>query len=309
MPNPWLLDGPFHIRDARRAGVARREVQHLVEDGTLVPALRGVYLPKQLAGDIEARAAAVALTLPSGAAICRRTAAWLHGVDARLPGEHTQPPPLECLVPRGATPPRRPGVAAYSSALGPDDISMISGVPATTPSRTALDIARWSPRFIGLSTLDAYAHAGLVSVPEIAAAAERLPGERFVAKARNLIELCEPKTESAGESWLRLRLIDCGLPRPTVQVSLRREDGVEQFRLDSGYEEYFVAAEYDGLEFHGMTQAQQAADVRRRDEVLRSFGWTVLGFTAENVLAARPAAEVVVAELIGWSQPLRRRTW
>jgi very-short-patch-repair endonuclease len=289
--------------------VSRHEVKALVAEGALVPALRGVYIPTPLAVDIAARAAAVALALPPGAAICRRTAAWLHGVDARLPGEHTQPPPLECLVPLGTTPPRRPGIAAYSSALHADDVSMISGVPATSPSRTAIDLARSSPRFIGLSTLDAFAHAEMISVPQIVAALDRLRGERFVAKARTLIELCEPKTESAGESWLRLRLVDAGLPRPKVQVSLRRDDGSEQFRLDSGYEEHLVAAEFDGLAFHGMTQAQQAADVRRRETILRSYGWTALGFTTENVLAARPAAEVVVAELIGWSRPLRRRTW
>lgn len=184
----------------------------------------------------------------------------------------------------------------------------MEGVPTTTPTRTALDLARWSPRHLGLAALDAFANAGLVSPEEIRARLDGLAGQRFAARARDLVELCEPATESAGESWLRLRLVDAGLPRPSVQVSLC-SGGTERYRLDTGYEEWRVAAEYDGEEFHGRTMEQMRADEARRREISTIFGWTAIGFTSANVLAGRPAAERVVADLIGWTRPLRPRRW
>jgi very-short-patch-repair endonuclease len=305
-----LLDGgPVRATEIQRAGISRQRVTELVAELALTPVLRGVYLPTNLLRDVSARAAAVALVLPPGAAVCRRTAAWLHGVDARAPGAHTQPPPLECLVPRGRVPLRRPGVASFASDLPSGEICMVDGVPTTTPDRTALDLARWGERFTGLATLDAFAHAGLIDLGSLRERVTALSGQRHVAQARQLVELCEPKTESFGESWMRLRMIDAGLPRPTVQVSLRDRKGVEIYRLDTGYEEHRVAAEYDGEQFHGRSVGQRRADEGRRAAVLARFGWTVIGFTSENVLAGRPPVELTVAEMISWTQPLRRRLW
>lgn len=304
-----LLDGPFLAADARRARISRRHLKALVNRGDVVQVLFGVYLPSTLIGSTAARAAAVGLVLPAGAAVCRQTAAWLHGVDARPPGAHLEPPQLECLVPRSSTPIRRPGIASFASSLPPDDVCLVDGVPTTTPLRTALDLARWTPRHMGLATLDAFAHAGLVDPCEIGQRVNSIIGQRYAARARELAELCEPATESAGESWLRLRLIDAGLPRPAVQVSLRSPNGKESFRLDTGFEAVRVAAEYDGEEYHCRTPDQARADESRRREILATFGWTVVGFTSANVLAARPAAEQVIAEMVGWTRPLRRRQW
>jgi very-short-patch-repair endonuclease len=162
---------------------------------------------------------------------------------------------------------------------------------------------------MGLASLDAFAHAGLVDPCEVGRRLNSIYGQRYVARARELVQLCEPGTESAGESWLRLRLVDGGLPPPTVQISLRSHDGRERFRLDTGYEELRVAAEYDGEEYHCRTPQQARADEARRAQIYATFGWTVIGFTSANVLTAHPAAERVVAEMIGWTSPLRRRQW
>ena len=304
-----IADGPFLAADARRARISRRRLDELIKCGDVVPVLFGVYLPSPLVTSIAARAAAVGLVLPKGAAVCRQTASWLHGIDARPPGAHLEPPPLECLVPLHSTPIRRPGIASFASSLPPDDTCLVEGIPTTTPLRTALDLARWSPRHMGLATLDAFAHSGLLHPRDVDQRLDSIVGQRFTARARELVQLCEPATESAGESWLRLRLIDGGLPRPTVQVSLRSPDGKERYRLDTGFVELKVAAEYDGEEFHCRTPNQARADESRRREILAAFGWTSVGFTSANVLAARPAAERVIAELIGWPHPLRRRLW
>ncbi len=304
-----LLDtGPFRREDARAAGIGRRELERLEASGRVVRVLREVYLARWLEEDPAARAAAVGLVLPAGAAVCRETAAWLHGIDARAPGRHRSAPLLQVLVPRRAEPISRPGVQGYSSELGPDDLCVVDGVPATTPVRTAVDLLRWAPPFIGLAALDAMAHGGLVEADAVVGRLMPLRGHRHIVKARRLAALCEPATESAGESWMRLRVLDAGLPRPVVQVPIF-VGGVEVYRLDCGYPELRVGFEYDGAQWHGQTPAQVRADELRREDLLLRFGWTVIGATSEHVLAARPAVEQVVADLIGWGRPLARRSW
>lgn len=133
-------------------------------------------------------------------------------------------------------------------------------------------------------------------------------GLPHVVKLRRLVDLCEPATESAGESWMRLRIVDAGLPRPQVQIPIV-VDGREVYRLDAGYVELRVGFEYDGEEYHLRTAEQALVDGRRRADLLRRFGWTVVGATNENVLGDRPAIETVVGDLIGWGSPLPRRAW
>lgn len=304
-----LLDaGPFRREDASRAGVGRRQLERLEACGRVVRVLREVYLAQWLESDPVARAAAVGLVLPPGAAVCRETAAWLHGVDAREPGRHLSAPLLQTLVPRPAEPMSRPGVQGFSSTVGPDDIWLVHGVRTTSPIRTAVDLLRWTPPFVGLAALDGLAHGGLLEPGDVLGRLAPLRGQRFVAKARRLASLCEPASESAGESWMRLRVIDAGLPRPVVQVPIVA-GGREVYRLDCGYPELRIGFEYDGVLWHGETAGQVRADESRRDDLRDRFGWTVVGAGREHVLGARPAVEAVVAELIGWDRPLLRRSW
>jgi len=103
----------------------------------------GGYLRADQPDDLPARAAAVALVLPHGASLCRTTAAWLYGVDARSPGTQATTPDVECVVAPGRQPLRRPGLRCWTASLIPDDVQFIEGLPVTTPQRTALDCARY----------------------------------------------------------------------------------------------------------------------------------------------------------------------
>lgn len=302
-------DGPFTWRDADAHGLTLRDIASLVHSGRLVRPSKGLYLPAHLADDIDARAAAVGLVLPAGAALARESAAWFMGIDARPPGRWQDAPLLECLVPNGAVRIRRPGVSAYISDLPTDDIVDVNGVPCTSPTRTALDLARFRPRFVGLGVVDAFTHSGLTSVAELERATLALKGHRFIRRAREVIELCEPRTESPGESWTRLRVVEAGLPRPQVQISLRDENGVEVYRLDMGMEKERVAIEYDGVAHHLRTPAQSAHDDARRADIKARFGWDCVAATAEDVLGSRPTLEGAVMELLGVSIEFRRRVW
>ena len=188
----------------------------------------------------------MAIVLPEGAAVSRRTAAWLHGVDARMPGEHHLPVRLECTVPTGVEPVSRLGMKCYAAPLDDSDVTEVCGAPCTTPRRTALDLLRWLPPHMGLGAADALAHLGLVTTDELRQEVERWPGMPGIAKARSLAGLVEPLTESFGESWLRLRVVDAGFPVPRAQIELCDAEGYVRFRLDMGWDEVRIALEYAG---------------------------------------------------------------
>lgn len=304
-----ILNGPFTFRQAATKGVHPKELGELCAAGELVRPSQGLFLPRHLADDPDARIAAISLVLPPGAAVARETAAWLLGVDVRPPARWQDAPLLECLVPLGAIRPRRPDVRAYISDLPAQDVMTLGPVPCTTATRTALDLARYRPRFLGLGAVDALTHLGLTSVPELEAAATGLDGHRFIRRAREVIDLCEPATESTGESWTRLRIIDAGFPRPTVQISLRDSTGREVYRLDMGFKDAKVAVEYDGTEHHLRTVAQRAHDDARRDDIHARFGWRTLAADKGGVLGARPDLEGALMEALGLSFEYRRQAW
>lgn len=300
---------PFTRAQAQRVGVGGRRLNSLIADGTVTRPLRGVYVVGELADDLSARAAAAGLVLPDGAALCRGTVAWLLGIgDVRGPGRPDEPAVVECVVPVGVTPPRRPGLRSYLAPLDPSDVVRIGGVACTTPERTAADLARWLPRPMALAALDALAHHELIDLELVGRQIERFRGCSGVAVARALLPLVEPKTESYGESWLRLRVIDAGFPRPAAQVWVYDESGRPVYRLDLALLKQRVGLEYDGDEHHG-SSAQVAADSARRDRLREEFGWTVLAFHRGHVLGAGMHVEHAVGELLGQRPTIGRRRW
>jgi hypothetical protein len=299
---------PFLRPVALREGLSRRHLDRLVASGRLRRPLRGVLVDALVPDSLELRAACLALVVPPGAAVCRRTAAWLWGIDARAPGEHRSTPEVECVVPAGlAAPIRRAGVRSYEAWLPADDVCLVDGVLCTTPTRTAIDLARFLPRFMGLGAIDAMAHAGLVDPAVLAERVEAWKGERFVDRARQLIALCEPRTESFGESWLRLRVVDAGFPVPEAQICL--PDAVRpRYRLDLGYPDRCVGLEYDGEEYHSELEHRRHDEARRLDCRL-SFGWNVVGFVKGHVLGPSLQLEYAVGELLSMTPRITRRAW
>ncbi len=160
---------------------------------------------------------------------------------------------------------------------------------------------------MALAALDMFTHRGLVTLPELLAGVEPLAGFPGIRQARELILLTEPDTESPGESWLRLRLVDAGFPRPRPQISIVDASGREIYRIDLGWPDLKLGLEYDGQEDHSSPR-QRAHDQARRADLDRRFGWTVRGVGRGEVLGRDPALELAVGEWLG-RRPLLPRLW
>lgn len=178
------------------------------------------------------------------------------------------------------------GIQTHGDRIEEDEIKSVAGIPVTSPARTALDFGCWYPTMTAVAGIDALARAIEIKAADVELLASRYPGRRGVARAREAIELSDAGAQSPKESWLRVVLIQAGLPRPQTQIPVRDEFGNAIAYLDMGWEDVKVAVEYDG-EQHRSDRRQYTWDVRRL-ETLERLGWIVV-----RILAGDRPAEVI----------------
>lgn len=274
------LDRPFRTGDATEVGISPAVLRRMVREGLLRRVLKGVYVDAAAEDDLTMRARAVSLAVPSTAVVTDRTAAWLHGVDVLRPGDHLVPPPVEMFQAPGCTRVRTAANQGGERTLSPRDIEEVHGVRVTTPLRTALDLGRLTRRDQALSALDALLRLERFTRADLLASVERFRRHRGVVQLRELAPLADGRAESPGESVLRLRWIDAGLPTPEPQVEVH-QDGMVRARLDLAVPERRFAAEYDGWDWHS-SKEQRRRDKERR-AWLRTRGWTIVVLTRREV--------------------------
>ena len=163
-----LMDGEaFTAAEADKAGISRWLLADLVAAGQVRRLLHDAYVDALVADTVELRAQALCKVMPASGVVARRTAAWLFGIDAYAPHERDQALVVECVVPGREARVRRKGVRGWEETLEAGDISCVHGVRVTTPTRTALDLARYAPRFMGLAAVDAFGKLSMARLGEV----------------------------------------------------------------------------------------------------------------------------------------------
>jgi very-short-patch-repair endonuclease len=181
-----------------------------------------------------------------------------------------------------------PGILTHRDRIGEDEIEVVAGMPVTSPARTALDFGCWYPTMAAVAGIDALARATEIKAVDVGLLARRYAGRRGIARARHAADLVDPGAQSPKESWLRVVLIQAGLPRPRTQIPVFDEVGDVFAYLDMGWEDVKVAVEYDG-EQHRSDRAQYRWDLRRLER-LQHLGWIVV-----RVVAGDRPAEIIAS--------------
>ncbi len=265
---------PFIGSDAVTAGVATHS--QLRRKYTRV--FRDVYVSEGTELTHAVRARAAWLWSRRRGVIAGFSAAALHGskwVDAAQPVDiihHNRHPP--------------PGLRIWGDRLESDEVGLIDGIPVTTPARTVLDLACWHPPTTAVAAIDALARAADIKMADVELLAARYKGRRGLERARVSLDLVDAGAQSPKETWLRLVLVQAGLPRPQTQIPVHDEFGNVIAYLDMGWEDVKVAVEYDG-EQHRNDRRQYTWDVRRLERVDRS-GWIIV-----RVVAGDRSAEIL----------------
>lgn len=297
---------PFIVTQQGGIGLSRKAIRRLLADRRIRALFRGVYVDISVADTRALRARGLQLVAPDGAVLCESTAAFLHGVDTFTPGERFLQRP-RCMVVHHTSRSRQALASCREGYIPDADVQEFGGLRLTTPTRTTADLMRTQWRPYALGSADAMVRAGIVDLDELAEHLHRLKGYPGIIQARGLRSLINPLAESHGESALRLRLIDAGLPSPGLQVVVSDPLGYVIVRLDLGYDEVRAGVEYDGLEFH-TTPAERERDLRKRAILQESLGWRLLVVGRDAVFGPDPSLEVTVGEWVG-VPPRLPRLW
>ena len=255
------MDGPFVGSEAlARGALTRYELARWHR--RLLP---DVYLADSREPSLRDRTVAAWLWSRRRAVIAGVAAAALHGadwVDATIPVE---------LIWDNGRPPA--GLVVRNDRLHADEVTTVCGLPVTTKTRTAFDLGRYLERGDAVARLDALKRATAFKGDAVLRIADRHPGVRGLASLREVLPLVDGGAASPRETWLRLLLVDAGLPRPTTQLAVVQSRGKRLRTLDMGWEDFMVGVEYDGDQ-HRSDRAQYAKDVYVK-RTLAAFGWKV----------------------------------
>ncbi|OBK73471.1 endonuclease domain-containing protein [Mycobacterium sp. 1165178.9] len=262
------MEEPFVGSEALRCGALSRH-QLRTRYRAVFP---DVYVSNDAVPSLDLRVTAAWLWAGGRAVIAGAAAAFLHGAKWIPDGV-----PIELICDR----PRAPrGVLTRRCALTEGETQSIDGLAVTTPERTAFDIGRRGAVRSAVVRLDALARATGFKIDDVLGLVRRHPGSPGLRQLETALELCDSGAQSPRESYLRLLLIDAGLPRPKTQLPVLGGDGLPFAYLDLGWDEAMVAVEYDGDQ-HRTDRRQYVKDIKRM-EMLERMGWIVVRVVAED---------------------------
>lgn len=300
-----INDGaPFLTHRSGDVGLTRRQLRDAVEGSAVRRVFAGVAVDVRVPDSRDLRLDAAALVLPSGATIADHSAAWIRGAETFPPGD-MRDLRLMCVVPHGTVRPAPTRMRVRQTTLPDGDVEILRGVPVTSQVRTAADLLRrlWRPN--ALAAGDAMVRAAVVDpaiLGEYLAPFTRLPG---IKQAKELAPLLDGRADGHGESHMRMRIIDAGLPVPELDYVIRERDG-RVWRLDSYYEAVRVASEYDGRKHHS-TVPDRDHDAGRREHMGRVHSISFVIATRETIIGTDPEFEERLGQELGC--PVRPRTW
>lgn len=151
---------------------------------------------------------------------------------------------------------------------------MFAGLTVTTAARAAVDVARWTRgRDLRVCAVDSVCNASKTTLPEVAAAANRMTGQHGIKSVLAMLPDCDPGADSPQESMLRLSIERSDLPKPVSQLAIHNEYGQKVATADLAYEREKVAIFYDGAGHGRSDQWRFDAEVNAE---LADLGWEVV---------------------------------
>lgn len=275
-PLPAHLAGsPFTLESSRRAGLEynrlrRTDVEHVS---------RGLYRPAGWDFCLEEAARALSEATP-GAWISHVTAARLR--SSLLPPWLSDSNELHLSKPTALPGARRKGICGHRVIAKAGEIEFVEGIWFSTRGRTWLDMARQLPlndlvamgdQLIRIPRPELEGREGAyLTLEELRDLVARHPNLQGIVRARQALDLMRVGADSAPETFLRLSMLDAGLPEPELQIELRPGDSRSP-SADLGFRQQRVAIQYDGG--HHLLEPQRRSD-RRRDKAFERAGWAVI---------------------------------
>jgi hypothetical protein len=246
--------------------------------GDLATAFRGVRVEKSSSPTFLARCEAYGRLIDDRHCLSHVTAALLWGCP--LPAGMLDGP-LHVSGLAGTVRPRMRGVVGHELSGSHVRLVRRHGLPVTDPVTTWLQLSgllgpRWlvavGDHFVlDPIVADADDPRPYCDPAEFAQRASAFTG-RNCRRARQALERVRPGVESPRETFLRLELVEAGLPEPVTAHPIFDSSGRRIAIADLAYPEQKVLVEYDG-DHHRTDSRQFRRDIERHDDLLAER-WT-----------------------------------
>ena len=246
-------DGLIRRSGALTMGLDDNAIARMRTSGSWQALRPGVYLESAVATGMDAAQrhrllAAASLPLaPDNAVVSHQSAAIVHGFAVWGLSLRT----VHLTRPGHGGGHRRRWMHTHLSPLRPDEVTVIDGIPVTTPARTLVDLSRSVSLESAVVTADHALHIEAVTVEELEDARQRVLRWPGIVRATRALAFADGLAESPGESRSRVLIERSGLPRPRLQVPIWSVDGVFLGRVDFLFDELRTVGEFDGRVKYG----------------------------------------------------------
>ncbi len=269
-----LIEALLTRRQLLDTGVSGREITHLLKTQQLTKVRPGVYIPADLWKEAlpshkhiaEAQAAYLALNYT---VFSHQTAALLWELPVlHIPRNvHTY-----CTTEGRGTAYRVTKHPRLTEFVVPQTTKF--GLPATSLEQTVLDCAKSLPLAAGVGIADGALHRDC-DVELLRASLLAATGWG-ASRARDVAKLMSAKSDSLGESLVRVLIAEHDLPMPQQQY--RVFIGGKEYFLDFAYPDLKLVIEFDGLlKYTDFGPAEQSIiRERQREKALTNEGWIVV---------------------------------
>lgn len=179
-----------------------------------------------------------------------------------------------------STPGRRApkGIKIHYTPLAQMHRTRLNGLLVTSLERTAVDCMRELSPPWGLALVDSAMRLGL-NRDEAHRIVSESPNRRGRKKVRALLELATSAADSPPESVVRLCAINAGVGEVVAQYRVNSRG--TYYLIDVAIPELRLALEYDGRDKY--SSPNDLYQEKLREDFLRSNGWTVIRFTAQDL--------------------------
>lgn len=268
----------FRVTAAGGNGLTRNQTR----GAAFVSPSRGVRQRRATVGDPIADAKAAVAACGPDAVVTDLSAARVWGLP--VPGAALEvAPAISVSVQSGGSRTQRRGTHGRRLRMPDFHLTQIEGLTITTPVRTWLDCAPLLRRSDLIAMGDAILHRRLGTPGEFQHLLTWGYRRRGMAAVRRAVPILDGGAESPAESWVRVLLIDGGVPAPVCNLDVMAGDRWIA-RVDMAWPDERVIVEYDGAGH--LDERQRRRDAERLND-LQAAGWLVIVLTADDL--RRPA--------------------
>jgi very-short-patch-repair endonuclease len=270
-----LQDRPFTVHEGRGTGLTKDRML----SGDLHRPFRAVRSASPIR-TIADRCLAYATRMSEVEFFCCVTAGELYG--APLPRRHELDERLHVAVPNPHRAPRSDGVVGHKYIVGAGEVCEWGGLRVSAPERMWCELGAVLAveELVVVGDYLIGRKRSLSTSERLAQMLERYPDRRGRRRLKRAIALLDERSESPGESRLRVLLVENRLTGFELNFPVDVPGTRGGYRLDFAFVNVKVAIEYQGA-YHA-DEAQWRSDMTRISR-LEALGWRVVQVNKDDL--------------------------